>query len=271
MIMGTDTLRGDFCGRYKPIPVARLRVSPLVKKRILGLRSRNHPGVDFVDDARLTVIIPFRDREDHLTELVPVLKRTLEQQGLVFRIVVVEQTHGKLFNRGMLKNVGAHYARENSDYFCFHDVDMLPLEANYSCPSSPLRLIKYFESTWRESRSLGGHNFGGVVSIRKDDYLKINGYSNNFWGWGKEDDEFFIRAVLAGLVPFEDCEGAFRELANPETQTRSAKKIIKTNKKQKDKLLRGYHSFKNDGFTTLAYEIVSSEDNGDYCKLTVRI
>ncbi len=36
--------------------------------------------------------------------------------------------------------------------------------------------------------------FGGVSSLSKEQYLKINGFPNNYWGWGGEDDDIFNRS-----------------------------------------------------------------------------
>lgn len=30
---------------------------------------------------------------------------------------------------------------------------------------------------------------GGAVAFSKEDFKRINGFPNNFWGWGGEDDE----------------------------------------------------------------------------------
>lgn len=35
--------------------------------------------------------------------------------------------------------------------------------------------------------------FGGVSAMSKDQYLKINGLPNNYWGWGGEDDDIYNR------------------------------------------------------------------------------
>lgn len=34
---------------------------------------------------------------------------------------------------------------------------------------------------------------GGVVAMNKHNFRKINGYSNLYWGWGNEDDDFSAR------------------------------------------------------------------------------
>jgi len=32
-----------------------------------------------------------------------------------------------------------------------------------------------------------------VSSLSKEQFLKINGFPNNYWGWGGEDDDIFNR------------------------------------------------------------------------------
>lgn len=35
--------------------------------------------------------------------------------------------------------------------------------------------------------------FGGVSAMTADQYKAINGFSNEFWGWGGEDDDLYNR------------------------------------------------------------------------------
>lgn len=35
--------------------------------------------------------------------------------------------------------------------------------------------------------------FGGVIALTPLHYLKMNGFPNNYWGWGGEDDDIAFR------------------------------------------------------------------------------
>ena len=38
-----------------------------------------------------------------------------------------------------------------------------------------------------------GTDFGGVTAITPEQYIKANGHSNEFWGWGGEDNDMEFR------------------------------------------------------------------------------
>lgn len=39
-------------------------------------------------------------------------------------------------------------------------------------------------------------NFGGVSALTKEQYEAVNGFSNSFFGWGGEDDDFYNRFII---------------------------------------------------------------------------
>ena len=55
---------------------------------------------------RVAIVIPFRDRDRHLTLLLNHVLPILRRQLLEFQVYVIEQVSGGNFNRGMLRNIG---------------------------------------------------------------------------------------------------------------------------------------------------------------------
>lgn len=262
-------------GRYAPVSIANWKLIPSVARSLLARRVMR--PLTFNSDRRLTVVIPFRDREQHLAELLPVLKAQLEAQQLQHRIVVVEQPPGELFNRGRLINIGVHFTADSSDYYCLHDVDAIPLTANYTCPSQPLRLVNRIKLDG-SADEVGQHNdyyFSGAVSIRKEQVFAVNGFSNEYWGWGKEDDDFFFRLLLAGHLCYFDTQGSFHDLPNPKHQQVRRNGLVtpahvRRNRRQRSRLLRGLVDPADDGLNTLRYEITKHVEDVNCERICVR-
>ena len=275
--LGVDPLREwRVDDRYVPVSIANWKLIPSMARSLLAARVAR--PLSFEADRRLTVVIPYRDREQHLRQLMPELQDQLRRQGLNYRILVVEQESGGKFNRGRLLNAGMHYSAEASDYYCLHDVDAVPIVANYACPSQPLRLVNNLVGSANKSRHSDNY-FSGAVSIRKDQVHAANGYSNEYWGWGKEDDDFFFRLLLAGLLCYYDLQGAYRDLPNPphqQVQRRYpwAPAHIRRNRQRRSRLLRGLMDPAEDGLSTLRYEVIersgAPEHGPAYEKIRVR-
>jgi hypothetical protein len=106
----------------------------------------------------------------------------------------VEQDDEKSFNRGKLLNIGTIYAKKlGCDYVVFHDLDMLPEEVDYSYSDVPLHLATNLIGTKDFKRIVFDQYFGGVTLFPIKTFEEINGYSNNYWGWGYEDDDLLYR------------------------------------------------------------------------------
>jgi hypothetical protein len=235
-------------------------------RRLLG--SRIARPLTFAADCRLTVVIPYRDREYHLRQLMPVLLAKLQEQQLNHRVLVVEQESGGKFNRGRLLNAGMHYAAEASDYYCLHDVDAVPIVANYACPSQPLRLVNKLIGSQTKSQHTD-YYFSGAVSVRKEQAQAANGYSNEYWGWGKEDDDFFFRLLLAELLCYYDLEGTYEDLPNPPHQQVQRRSLwspahLRRNRQRRSLLLRGLLNPAEDGLNTLRYDVIERSGSTDY-------
>ena len=152
---------------------------------------------------KLGVCVPYRDRELHLNEFIPKVGKYLKNQDIDFHMYFCHQTDDKLFNRGATKNIAAKHAFEDGcDYIVWHDIDMIPEEdggADYTFPKDKPRHIatKIEQMSWQ----LKYHEyFGGAVLFSKEHVEKTNGYSNEYWDWGMEDDDLFWRCHKEGLT-----------------------------------------------------------------------
>lgn len=58
---------------------------------------------------------------------------------------------------------------------------------------------------------------GGVLAIRRSQFENINGFSNEFWGWGGEDDDLGNRLDHLGYQVTRDLSrgGFFASLDHP--------------------------------------------------------
>jgi len=206
-------------------------------------------------------VVPYRDRAAHLRQFVPHMlayfQRAERDRYVAYSIHIVEQHGDARFNRGKLKNCGFALAAKHSDYVVFHDVDYLPLSADYSYSANPARLI-WHGLMWGESYE---KFFGGVVMFTPEIFGRINGYSNNYWGWGFEDTEMLLRLKIAG-IDFDKRDGRFLALAHkndrehadgtPSAEGLHNQALFLQRRKNIDPL------FREDGINSLSYELVSS-------------
>ena len=153
---------------------------------------------------KLAVILPHWKREEHRDIIVPYLDKFLSEGGYDYKIFVINQ-QAKLpseFNRGATKNIGFDIAKkEGYDYFCFHDIDMLPEDdsCDYSYPEKNPTHIAVKCSQFDYGLRYVEY-FGGCVLFTKEQFEKVNGYSNGYWNWGMEDDDLFWRVKKNGMA-----------------------------------------------------------------------
>jgi hypothetical protein len=150
---------------------------------------------------KLGVCVPYRNREEHLHQFIPRVGKHLKEQGIDFQMYFAHQVDDKLFNRGAMKNIAAKHAFEDGcDYIVWHDIDMIPEDGvDYSyCKDNPIHLATKISQM---NYGLKYHEyFGGAVLFTKEQVEATNGYSNDYWDWGMEDDDLFWRCHLEGLT-----------------------------------------------------------------------
>jgi hypothetical protein len=151
---------------------------------------------------KLAVCVPYRNRKTHLDTFVPYLSGFLDKRNIEHKIFICNQADEKPFNRGMMKNIAFKEAcKEGFDYFAFHDVDLLPADdsCDYSYPHKhPVHLcVLKSDEDFKLSYE---QYFGGCVLFTKEQFERVNGYYNGYWGWGYEDDDLFYRVMRKGLA-----------------------------------------------------------------------
>ena len=150
-----------------------------------------------MDNHKLAVIVPYRNRYAQFIAFKERITTILNENNIIFELIVIEQDCAKTFNRGKLLNIGYLYAKKlNCDYMVFHDVDMLPVDVDYSYSPYPVHLATNFISNGDFERIFFDEYFGGVTLFPMDVFEKINGFSNDYWGWGYEDTDLLFRCKI---------------------------------------------------------------------------
>ncbi|XP_004838453.1 beta-1,4-galactosyltransferase 1 isoform X2 [Heterocephalus glaber] len=96
---------------------------------------------DCISPHKVAIIIPFRNRQEHLKYWLYYLHPILQRQQLDYGIYVINQAGDSMFNRAKLLNIGFQEALKDYDYNCFvfSDVDLIPMDDHnaYRCFSQP--------------------------------------------------------------------------------------------------------------------------------------
>jgi hypothetical protein len=129
------------------------------------------------------ILIPYRNRKQHLdyfiTNTVPILEHIMPNS----RVIIIEQDNSKLFNRGLLLNIGFNEYKNTTTYFMTHDVDINPISDT---------ILKYYTKDISDNAIMGIYTsqyntLGGIIKMKSTIPEIVNGFPNNFWGWGAED------------------------------------------------------------------------------------
>jgi hypothetical protein len=222
-----------------------------------------------MNNNKLNIIVAYRDTNDGAR--LQQLKTFKQQMELIFKdqtnyhIYIIEQEsnrkdYDKLpdpikqegttmakFNLGRLKNIGFELAAKQNKqvknaYYVLSDVDLLPsvgLVKDYlKYPKQPIHLGN--KGTRYNTDGKNKDFLGGVVSISKQDFEKANGYPNNFWGWGGED-EALNKRLKSGYIKVDKPKEPVIDL-----ETYSIKEKMAVLKKDKMKEMQKWEKLEGD-------------------------
>jgi hypothetical protein len=149
-----------------------------------------------LDEHRLAVVVPFKNRDKELKRYVPFMSRFLNKQRVAHEIWIVDQADDdKKFNRGWLINVGFALSNSSCDYLVMHDVDLLPnnVKLPYGWPGDKGSPLSFFNG----NHPVKWYNYaafcGAVFLMKRSDFATADGFSTQFWGWGGEDGNLYQR------------------------------------------------------------------------------
>lgn len=235
----------------------------------------------------VAVIVPYRQRAHHLRQFNLHMKAYWQTEFPcdVFWLLVVEQDDAEPFNRAALGNVGIletlRLARESHtqvDCIVFHDVDLVPLpKVPYTTCAHPMQLGSELEHfNWKVPYAKSA---GGIVSMRPQDWVAINGFSNHFKGWGGEDDDLYKRLHHAKLLaPGEALHrppaghGRFKAISEVDAHHPRNRQPLhyKSNLAHLAEWDDKTNNWRRDGLTTACYRVRSHKQSGNKTHLFVK-
>jgi hypothetical protein len=188
-------------------------------------------------------IIPYRNREAHFKRWIEEAKKTYKNKPFKFSVILVEQKDDKAFNRGRLLNSGFWKAMEvhHKTYgtllnprpnLIFSDVDVFCNDLTFFRPE-PYVYHPYGHA----------HGLGCIFVSSPEAYLSINGFSNNYYGWGREDADATLRCKIQGILikseryQHRNRSKFFIEFPHPSNATKVQKNYEEYNKLSNDNTL----------------------------------
>ena len=203
------------------------------------------------------IIIPYRDRQQHLQTIIPILTK----YGI--DIVVVEQADNKPFNRAKLFNIG-YLENKGYDYIICHDVDLIPKDADYSYHPTTCHISSRI-STWKYKLPYAD-NYGGVTLFNSKVFELVNGFSNEYFGWGGEDDDMLLR-VKRNNIPYYHRPCIFDAL--PHRHNKEAT-TYNNNTRILQSVIDKQHDTLADGLNNCTYNVISvKKTNYKHIKVTL--
>ncbi|KAF1743851.1 hypothetical protein MXB_4096 [Myxobolus squamalis] len=192
----------------------------------------------------------------------------LVRQKINYRIFVIEQVGNSTFNRAMLFNIGFLESLKYDFFDCyiFHDVDLLLENDNniYDCKNAPSHLSVAVDKF--DYKIPYPEIFGGVEVFKKNQFLRINGFSNLFWGWGGEDDDLYTRTISKGYIIHRPPESVARYKMN---QFKHTTDYFMTQEKKRPLSMKTFQE--SDGLNSITYFPIRKINYRLYTLLMVNI
>lgn len=223
------------------------------------------------------ILIPYRNRKKHLDYFFSNSWNLIKEHLKNTKLVILEQEEGKLFNRGKILNVGFKEYLDKTKYFITHDVDVNPKNNT---------MLLYNKDDIDSITGIFNSpciTLGGICKISSKNVDKMNGFPNNYYGWGCEDKALYNRAVYNNIkinynhysndknietyfIRFNDIDDRIRD------NTFGIKTNFEYNYFKKLNREKQYEHIMSSGLNNLEYKILEKKEimeNVDWIKVSI--
>jgi hypothetical protein len=248
-----------------PLPPEISLSMPKSGELLGGWLSRTHVSPPRLpEQPRLAILVPYRDRASHLAQLATYMTNYLKH--IEYDLYVIEQDNDKPFNRAKLLNIGFDQVAPAYDYVAFHDVDLFPVISDYRYTPTPTHLAARVGPGYK---LFYDSCIGGVMLMTPEVFRKINGFSNEYWGWGGEDDDLYVRLAHVN-AQIHRRDGLYDTLPHQSNAYVQAE-IYQNNLDRLKQTVEKTIDPKTDGLSSLTYTIRSAHRSATYTRLAVDI
>ena len=244
---------------YERVKVFKKQWASAYKLRIENIKVSTTNSLN-----KCVIVVPFRENiiQNRGQQLETFIKHYQDIHPTINILVVTQSDDGRKFNRGALLNAGYHFLSTkkliDSTYnVIMHDVDLLVESAivqkyygYVTKKTSIVHMGKLIPDYYDYSDFLGG-----ILAFSGTSYTAINGFPNNFFGWGGEDDSIKTRISTIGLTVYRPSEtnvGKEIQLA-PEKESKKIEDMI--NPHRDEDILVDAMIWKMNGLNSLQYKI----------------
>jgi beta-1,4-galactosyltransferase 4 len=172
---------------------------------------------------KYSIIVPYRNREEHLEILLPRLQEKFLDKN--YEIIISEQGNNDNFQIAIVNNIG--FRECVGDIIILHQVDYYPgddidytFNGNVTLMGNKAIFLDKNNISLRPEYDIpGGYRnfsqtidpnfYGGVVMMSREHFEKINGLNPLYKGWGNEDEDLRERLKWANIPVFRQSKGTY--------------------------------------------------------------
>lgn len=138
------------------------------------------------DKKDMIIVVPYRDREEHLKEYLEKTPAYFNNQNVTYDILITELDPQGDWNAGLVANSVINFVKKTEyKYIYIHHVDVYPTEGEWVFPNDDEIYTNIGDA--------------GSCLTTLHNFYKVGGYRNTFWGWGAEDDDLYKKMSVNGV------------------------------------------------------------------------